>query len=73
MWKLRVAEGGGPWLTTSNNHAGRQHWEFDNDAAVSAEEAAELAKMRRGFNNNRHHQKQSSDLLMRMQVQLVIH
>ncbi|KAH6818430.1 cycloartenol synthase 1 [Perilla frutescens var. frutescens] len=68
MWKLKVAEGGGRWVTSSNNHTGRQYWEFDSEAAVSAEEAAEIGKMRDEFKKNRQRRKQSSDLLMRMQL-----
>ncbi|KAL1547903.1 lupeol synthase [Salvia divinorum] len=68
MWRLKVAEGGGRWLTTSNNHTGRQHWEFDENAVVSGDETARLAKMRHEFSKNRHQIKQSADQLMRMQL-----
>ncbi|KAJ8768182.1 hypothetical protein K2173_021122 [Erythroxylum novogranatense] len=54
MWKLKIAEGG-PWLTTTNNYIGRQHWEFDPDAGTPEER------------KNRFKIKQSSDRLMRMQ------
>ncbi|EYU25764.1 hypothetical protein ABFS82_10G074300 [Erythranthe guttata] len=71
MWKLKIAEGGGSrggaWLTTTNNHVGRQHWEFDGEAGT-AEELAQVELMRTEFKKNRFRFKQSSDLLMRMQL-----
>ncbi|XP_027065232.2 lupeol synthase-like [Coffea arabica] len=66
MWKLKVAEGG-PWLTTTNGHVGRQHWEFDPEAG-SPEERAQVEKIRQEFKKNRFQKKQSSDLLLRMQL-----
>ncbi|TYJ30100.1 hypothetical protein E1A91_A06G111500v1 [Gossypium mustelinum] len=66
MWKLKIAEDG-PWLSTVNNHIGRQHWEFDPDAG-SPEERAHVENLRLQFTNNRFRLKQSSDLLMRMQL-----
>ena len=70
MWKLKVAEGGSPWLRTLNNHIGRQIWEFDPELG-SPEELAEIEKVRESFRDNRFSKKHSSDLLMRMQVDLV--
>lgn len=68
MWKLKIAEGGDDeWLTTTNNHVGRQHWEFDPDAGTE-EERTEIEKMRLHFKLNRFQFKQSADLLMRTQV-----
>ncbi|KAL3533202.1 hypothetical protein ACH5RR_006723 [Cinchona calisaya] len=67
MWKLKVAEGGGPWLTTTNGHIGRQHWEFDPEAGTP-EEKALVEKMRQDFKKNRFRKKQSADLVMRMQL-----
>ncbi|XP_019190489.1 PREDICTED: lupeol synthase-like [Ipomoea nil] len=67
MWKLKIAEGKGRWLTTTNDHIGRQHWEFDPDAGTP-EERAQVQQMRRDFTNNRFRCKQSSDLIMRMQL-----
>ncbi|KAI3443471.1 hypothetical protein Pfo_000136 [Paulownia fortunei] len=68
MWRLKIAEGGGRWLTTTNNHTGRQHWEFDGEAAVTAEEVAQLQSMREDFKKKRFRCKQSCDLIMRMQL-----
>ena len=68
MWKLKIAEGSGDkWLRTTNNHIGRQHWEYDPDAGTE-EERAEIDRIRLDFKVNRFHVKQSADLLMRMQV-----
>ncbi|GMN53288.1 hypothetical protein TIFTF001_022422 [Ficus carica] len=41
MWKLKIAEGGNPWLRTLNNHVGRQVWEFDPDLG-SPEDLAQI-------------------------------
>ncbi|KAL0308341.1 UNVERIFIED_CONTAM: Lupeol synthase [Sesamum radiatum] len=67
MWRLKIAEGGGAWLTTTNDHIGRQHWEFDAEAGTP-EERAEVERMREEFNKNRFRFKQSADLFMRMQL-----
>lgn len=69
MWRLKIAEGDGKWLTTTNDHVGRQHWEFDAESG-SAEERAQVEIMRQEYKNNRFRVKQSADLLMRMQVSL---
>ncbi|OMO80945.1 Terpenoid cyclases/protein prenyltransferase alpha-alpha toroid [Corchorus capsularis] len=66
MWKLKIAEDG-PLLSTVNNHVGRQHWEFDPDAGTP-EERAKIERLRLEFTKNRFKVKQSSDLLMRLQV-----
>lgn len=68
MWKLKIAEGAStPWLRTTNNHTGRQVWEFDPKLG-SPEELAEIEKVREYFRDNRFSKKHSSDLLMRIQV-----
>ncbi|KAM7491578.1 hypothetical protein LguiA_034499 [Lonicera macranthoides] len=67
MWKLKIADGNGPWLTTTNNHVGRQHWEFDPEEGTP-EERARVEKLRDNFKKNRFQIKQSSDLLMRIQI-----
>ncbi|XP_047949842.1 lupeol synthase-like [Salvia hispanica] len=67
MWRLKIAEGGGKWLTTTNDHVGRQHWEFDPEGGTP-EERAQVEIMRQEFKKNRFRIKQSADLLMRMQL-----
>ncbi|KAF3329969.1 cycloartenol synthase-like protein [Carex littledalei] len=66
MWRLKVAEGGSPWLRTTNNHVGRQVWEFDPDSG-SQEERDEVERGREAFRADRFQMKHSSDLLMRLQ------
>ncbi|KAI3801570.1 hypothetical protein L1987_29678 [Smallanthus sonchifolius] len=69
MWKLKMGEvGDEEWLTTTNNHVGRQHWEFDLDAGTE-EERAHIDKIRTDFKMNQFKFKESADLLMRMQDQ----
>lgn len=66
MWKLKVAEGGNPWLRSLNNHVGRQVWEFDPNLGTP-EELLEVEKAREDYRNLRFEKKHSSDLLMRLQ------
>ncbi|KAJ9549344.1 hypothetical protein OSB04_021887 [Centaurea solstitialis] len=66
MWKLKVAEGGSPWLHSINDHVGRQVWEFEPELG-SFDEIVEVEKARQIFLENRFEQKQSSDMLMRIQ------
>ncbi|XP_037431924.1 cycloartenol synthase-like [Triticum dicoccoides] len=68
MWRLKIAEGSGnPLLRTTNGHVGRQVWEFD-PAADDPDEVAAVDAARRDFTSRRHQMKNSSDLLMRMQL-----
>ncbi|NP_001310632.1 cycloartenol synthase [Ricinus communis] len=68
MWKLRIAEGSGnPWLRTTNDHIGRQVWEFDSSKIGSPEELSQIENARQNFTKNRFIHKHSSDLLMRIQ------
>ncbi|XP_057761704.1 lupeol synthase-like [Arachis stenosperma] len=66
MWKLKIAEDG-EYLISGNNFIGREHWEFDPNAGTE-EERAEVERLRQKFTNNRFSIKQSSDLLMRLQL-----
>nr|GMD08198.1 dammarenediol II synthase-like [Ipomoea batatas] len=68
MWKLKIGEGGGPYLYSTNNYVGRQIWEYDPNAGTPEERQA-VEKVREEFRTNR----QSGfhvcgDLLMRMQM-----
>jgi hypothetical protein len=68
MWRLKIAEGGNnPYLFSTNNFVGRQIWEFDPNAG-SPEERAEVEEARQNFYYNRHKNRNSSDLLWRLQV-----
>ncbi|KAJ6827087.1 cycloartenol synthase 2-like [Iris pallida] len=66
MWKLKISEGGGPLMISTNNFVGRQAWEFD-PALGTPEEREELDRARRAFTENRFRMKQSADIPMRMQ------
>ena len=71
MWKLKVAEGNGPYLYSTNNYAGRQIWEFDPEAGTPEERAAvEEARedYKKVFKKDRSRALPCADLLMRMQV-----
>ncbi|XP_024318157.1 cycloartenol synthase isoform X3 [Brachypodium distachyon] len=66
MWKLKIAEGrSNPLLRTTNDHAGRQVWEFDPD---DSDEIAAVEAARIEFSSRRNQTKNSSDLLMRIQI-----
>ena len=70
MWRLKVAEGGGPYepyLYSTNNFVGRQIWEFDPNYGTT-EERAEVEKARELFTLNRSRVKPSGDVLQRLQV-----
>ena len=70
MWRLKVAEGGGPYepyLYSTNNFVGRQIWEFDPSYGTT-EERAKVEKARELFTLNRSRVKPSGDVLQRLQV-----
>ncbi|GMY38314.1 lupeol synthase-like [Fagus crenata] len=67
MWKLKIIEvSEGPWLMSVNNYLRREYWEFDLDARTPEERAQVV--FREEFRKNRFKTKQSSDLLMQMQL-----
>nr|GMD09713.1 dammarenediol II synthase-like [Ipomoea batatas] len=68
MWKLKVAEGGGPYMYTTNNYVGRQTWDYDANAGTTEEREA-LENSRREFRKNREKGSRAcGDLIMRMQM-----
>ncbi|KAL1834017.1 dammarenediol II synthase-like [Daucus carota subsp. sativus] len=69
MWKLQIAEGGKPYLYSTNNFVGRQIWEFDPNAGTP-EEREEVEKAREIFKINCSTKgvHPCGDLLMRMQL-----
>jgi cycloartenol synthase len=74
MWRFvsagRTPAGPGekthPYLTSLNDHCGRQTWEWHADAGTPEERAA-VEAARAHFTANRHTQRHSSDELLRLQ------
>lgn len=68
MWKLKIAEGNGPYLYSTNNFVGRQIWEYDPNGGTPEEREA-FEKAREDFTKNRKKGVHPcADLFMRMQV-----
>ncbi|XP_071936529.1 beta-amyrin synthase 2-like isoform X2 [Coffea arabica] len=67
MWKLKVAEGHGPWLFSTNNFLGRRTWEFDPDYGTP-QEREQVEEARRDYTKNQFRAKPSGDVLKQMQL-----
>ncbi|KAJ0946682.1 hypothetical protein HanRHA438_Chr01g0006651 [Helianthus annuus] len=70
-WELKIAEGNGPYLYSTNNFVGRQFWEF-NPNFGTLEEKEEIERLRENFKVSRRDGgfHACGDLLMRRQVKL---
>nr|A0A125SXN2.1 RecName: Full=Alpha-onocerin synthase LCD [Lycopodium clavatum]BAU46472.1 onocerin synthase [Lycopodium clavatum] len=72
MWRLRTGSStvdkADSWLSSLNNHLGRQIWCYDPEAGTPQEREAVEAECAR-FTANRHQQRQSADTLLRLQFQ----
>ncbi|KAL1532951.1 Cycloartenol synthase [Salvia divinorum] len=67
MWRLKLSKGDDdPWLTSFNNHTGRQFWEFDPTLGTEEEQLL-VDKARSDFSQSRYEFRHSSDLVMRIQ------
>lgn len=67
MWKLKLSEDNDRRIKSLNNHVGSQFWEFDPNLGTP-EERAKVEIIRNEFTKNRFQVKQSSDILMTLQV-----
>ncbi|KAJ7962649.1 Terpene cyclase/mutase family member [Quillaja saponaria] len=76
MWKLKIGTetvgGGGnangSWLRSTNNHLGRQLWEFHPELGTP-DELQTIEDARKAFSDHRFEKQHSADLLMRMQLE----
>lgn len=66
---MKIAEGDGPYLYSTNNFVGRQFWQFNPDVG-SPEEKEEVERDRWNFKNNIRNGgfHACGDLLVRRQV-----
>ncbi|XP_047325827.1 beta-amyrin synthase-like [Impatiens glandulifera] len=67
MWKLKIGQGDGPWLSSVNNFVGRQVWEFDPEGGTP-EDREQIERIRDRYRSNRSQFKSPSDLLMLFQL-----
>ncbi|CAI9787998.1 unnamed protein product [Fraxinus pennsylvanica] len=68
MWTLKIAQGNGPYLYSTNDFVGRQIWEYDPNGGT-AEKRQEFEKAREEFLKNREKGIHGcGDLLMRIQL-----
>ncbi|MED6207796.1 hypothetical protein PIB30_038990, partial [Stylosanthes scabra] len=70
MWKVRVSERKKEekeWVTSVNNHVGRQFWEFDPNLVGTQQH--HLHHLQQHFTNNRFQSNHSSDLFLRFQFE----
>nr|GLL30207.1 dammarenediol II synthase-like [Ipomoea trifida] len=68
MWKLKIGEGGGAYMYSTNNYIGRQIWEYEPNAGTPEEEEA-FEKARKEFSKQRHKGHHTcGDLFMRKQM-----
>nr|GMD04318.1 dammarenediol II synthase-like [Ipomoea batatas] len=68
MWKLKIGEGGGPYIYSTNNYVGRQIWEYHPNAGTPEEREA-LENARQEFRKNREKGfRPCGDLFKRMQM-----
>jgi len=74
MWKLKFSEnkdGTQEMVRSVNKNIGRQFWEYDPNLGTE-QERARVEQARKHFHDNRFKTKNSSDLLMRLQVNTCI-
>lgn len=68
MWKLKIAQGNGPYLYSTNDFVGRQIWEYDPNGGT-VQECQEYEKARQEFLKYREKGIHGcGDLFMRIQV-----
>nr|GMD09735.1 dammarenediol II synthase-like [Ipomoea batatas] len=68
MWKLKIGEGGGPYMYSTNNYVGRQIWEYHPNAGTPEEREA-VENARQEFRKNREKGFHAcGDLFKRMQM-----